>query len=242
MSVSFKPTLTTSIAPRDADKNAEVGVSKNQLRLINQFLSLLERQMLNLPQDVVRDKSTGRPPHDILKLLEEAGFVIARGDNVLLQMEAAVNFLQQDVDELAGDKDEEKDKDSKTADDPQPQSSTQGGGFASLLSVARMIKDVVALLGPAAAASSQHEHYRYVVTRQKVWRKRKGPAGRAEEPEETTVNLWCFHAGVAMRGLRDMGVSNVVVTSGTLAPLSSFASELGIPFQETLENDHVIQQ
>ena len=36
------------------------------------------------------------------------------------------------------------------------------------------------------------------------------------------------------------GVRSVVLTSGTLAPMTSFASELGIPFPIQLEANHII--
>lgn len=34
---------------------------------------------------------------------------------------------------------------------------------------------------------------------------------------------------------------NVILSSGTLSPMSSFASELGVPFPIQLEANHVIQ-
>jgi len=37
-----------------------------------------------------------------------------------------------------------------------------------------------------------------------------------------------------------LGVRSVVLTSGTLAPMTSFASELGIPFPIQLEANHII--
>ena len=36
------------------------------------------------------------------------------------------------------------------------------------------------------------------------------------------------------------GVRSVILTSGTLAPLNSFAAELQVPFPITLENPHII--
>ena len=37
-------------------------------------------------------------------------------------------------------------------------------------------------------------------------------------------------------------VRSVLLTSGTLSPLSSFADELGLPFAHQLENPHVIRR
>lgn len=45
---------------------------------------------------------------------------------------------------------------------------------------------------------------------------------------------------MAMRQLVAMGIRSVLLTSGTLSPLASFAHELQIPFRVQLENPHVI--
>ncbi|CAM9744689.1 unnamed protein product, partial [Scytosiphon promiscuus] len=52
--------------------------------------------------------------------------------------------------------------------------------------------------------------------------------------------FWCFCPGVAMQDLKALGVRSIVVTSGTLSPLSSFANELRLPFEVQVENPHVI--
>lgn len=54
------------------------------------------------------------------------------------------------------------------------------------------------------------------------------------------LSLWCFYPGLAMKSLMATGIRSLVVTSGTLSPLDSFAYELGIPFPIRLENPHVI--
>ncbi len=43
-----------------------------------------------------------------------------------------------------------------------------------------------------------------------------------------------------MRALLATGVRSVLLTSGTLSPLASFAAELQVPFRVQLENPHVI--
>ncbi|PNW78438.1 hypothetical protein CHLRE_09g397350v5 [Chlamydomonas reinhardtii] len=54
-----------------------------------------------------------------------------------------------------------------------------------------------------------------------------------------SLSLWCFNPAVAFRHLADKAHS-VVLTSGTLAPLDSFASELGTEFHVRLEAPHVV--
>lgn len=43
-----------------------------------------------------------------------------------------------------------------------------------------------------------------------------------------------------MRQLAAMHVRSVLLTSGTLSPLDSFAHELQLPFKISLENPHVV--
>ena len=43
-----------------------------------------------------------------------------------------------------------------------------------------------------------------------------------------------------MEELKALGVRSVLLASGTLAPLASFAAELSLPFEQRLENPHVI--
>eukprot|EP00727_Mastigamoeba_balamuthi_P005711 m51a1_g176 putative regulator of telomere elongation helicase 1-like (853) ;mRNA; r:584092-587690 len=63
-----------------------------------------------------------------------------------------------------------------------------------------------------------------------------------------SLGFWCFKPSIAMASLiKDCGIASVVfdrsvLTSGTLAPLDTLASELGIPFDVRLENPHVVPQ
>uniref|UniRef100_A0A2K6ETU4 Regulator of telomere elongation helicase 1 n=1 Tax=Propithecus coquereli TaxID=379532 RepID=A0A2K6ETU4_PROCO len=56
------------------------------------------------------------------------------------------------------------------------------------------------------------------------------------------LSYWCFSPGHSMRELVRQGVRTLILTSGTLAPVSSFALEMQIPFPICLENPHVIDQ
>ncbi len=62
-------------------------------------------------------------------------------------------------------------------------------------------------------------------------------AGGQEVP---TLSYWCFEPGVAMAALCALKVRCILLTSGTLAPLDSFAQELSLDFPVTLENPHVV--
>ncbi|XP_049608196.1 regulator of telomere elongation helicase 1 isoform X1 [Syngnathus scovelli] len=56
------------------------------------------------------------------------------------------------------------------------------------------------------------------------------------------LSYWCFSPGFSMQDLKSQGVRCIILTSGTLSPLSSFASEMRIPFSVSLENSHVIER
>ncbi|XP_046916905.2 LOW QUALITY PROTEIN: regulator of telomere elongation helicase 1 [Dermatophagoides farinae] len=59
-------------------------------------------------------------------------------------------------------------------------------------------------------------------------------------PNNWTVYLWCMSPSVAIQSLKREGIYNLIITSGTLAPLESFEMEMGIPFHVKLQNSHVI--
>ncbi|XP_031739564.1 Fanconi anemia group J protein-like isoform X1 [Cucumis sativus] len=54
-----------------------------------------------------------------------------------------------------------------------------------------------------------------------------------------TLSLWCLNPAVVFRDIGDLSLS-VILTSGTLSPLNSFSSELGVRFGTSLEAPHVI--
>lgn len=54
------------------------------------------------------------------------------------------------------------------------------------------------------------------------------------------LSWWCFNPGLAMQIFIKMGVRSILLTSGTLSPLDSFALEFNLEFPVRLENPHVI--
>ncbi|GMH27363.1 hypothetical protein Nepgr_029206 [Nepenthes gracilis] len=54
-----------------------------------------------------------------------------------------------------------------------------------------------------------------------------------------TLSLWCLNPAVIFKDIADLSLS-VILTSGTLSPMNSFSSELGIQFGTCLEAPHVI--
>ncbi|XP_074144969.1 regulator of telomere elongation helicase 1 isoform X3 [Sminthopsis crassicaudata] len=56
------------------------------------------------------------------------------------------------------------------------------------------------------------------------------------------LSYWCFSPGFSMQELIQQEVRTIILTSGTLAPISSFTMEMQIPFPVCLENPHVIDK
>lgn len=54
-----------------------------------------------------------------------------------------------------------------------------------------------------------------------------------------SLSLWCLNPAVVFRDIADLSLS-VILTSGTLSPVNSFSSELGVQFGTSLEAPHVI--
>ncbi|KAF9161783.1 Fanconi anemia group J protein [Actinomortierella ambigua] len=73
-------------------------------------------------------------------------------------------------------------------------------------------------------------------------RRSRPKTGEAAEFKETkTLSFWCLSPGVVFREL-GWSTRSVVLTSGTLSPMESFASELQTTFAITLEASHVVDE
>eukprot|EP00039_Didymoeca_costata_P012702 m.184272 g.184272 ORF g.184272 m.184272 type:complete len:1168 (-) comp15557_c1_seq4:1905-5408(-) len=53
--------------------------------------------------------------------------------------------------------------------------------------------------------------------------------------------FWCFSSELALQELHNFGAHSIIFTSGTLSPMQTFLTELGIKVPVTLENEHVIK-
>uniref|UniRef100_A0A7S2RVG0 Regulator of telomere elongation helicase 1 homolog n=1 Tax=Mucochytrium quahogii TaxID=96639 RepID=A0A7S2RVG0_9STRA len=62
---------------------------------------------------------------------------------------------------------------------------------------------------------------------------------RQSKKEDVEFCIWCLNPAVAFRSLAER-CRSVILTSGTLSPINSFAWELGVPFKHCLEASHVI--
>ncbi|CAN8067046.1 unnamed protein product [Agarophyton chilense] len=77
--------------------------------------------------------------------------------------------------------------------------------------------------------SKEEQSFRTVVQESKT----KQSVGR-------TISYWCFKPAIAMNSLKTLNLRCLLLTSGTLSPMDSFAAELGLGFPVRLENPHVV--
>ncbi|KAK9109510.1 hypothetical protein Sjap_017570 [Stephania japonica] len=63
--------------------------------------------------------------------------------------------------------------------------------------------------------------------------------GRGSTGWTHSLGLWCLNPAVVFREIAELSMS-VILTSGTLSPMSSFSSELGVQFETCMEAPHVI--
>lgn len=118
--------------------------------------------------------------------------------------------------------------------------SPKGAGFNKFVNVLNIMYSVESEAGSLHSALAS----KYKVHIQKDEPK-KGPvdvwtASSTSKKGGWTLNCWCFSPGLSMTSLMKQGVHSIILTSGTLSPLNSFATELGIPFPVRLENPHII--
>jgi DNA repair helicase Rad3 len=55
----------------------------------------------------------------------------------------------------------------------------------------------------------------------------------------TSIGFWCMNPSVSFKNMC-RGTHSIILTSGTLSPMNSFASELGVEFPHRLETGHVV--
>ncbi|KAK3588854.1 hypothetical protein CHS0354_035997 [Potamilus streckersoni] len=90
----------------------------------------------------------------------------------------------------------------------------------------------VAIMKSVTYATSHDTDSTWLNSRQKH-------GGRKTSPSwEFSINFWCMNPAVAFSDLS--GTRSVVLSSGTLSPINSFQSELGVPFPVQLEANHII--
>eukprot|EP00041_Stephanoeca_diplocostata_P036359 m.1323962 g.1323962 ORF g.1323962 m.1323962 type:complete len:796 (+) comp24851_c0_seq31:77-2464(+) len=122
--------------------------------------------------------------------------------------------------------------------------------FTNILQVAFNDAPLTGTVGQHANHSYK-VHVKEVVERSSAAKQRSAKssgwdAAPSDQPKlagggkKRVLSYWCFNPGVAVRDFESHGTHSILLTSGTLSPLSSFATELSIALPVRLENPHVI--
>ncbi|XP_044068758.1 LOW QUALITY PROTEIN: regulator of telomere elongation helicase 1 [Siniperca chuatsi] len=91
-------------------------------------------------------------------------------------------------------------------------------------------------------------HFKVHIHRDNSYHKKKQSAdvwassSSSSKKQGNVLSYWCFSPGFSMQDLKNQGVRCIILTSGTLSPLTSFTSEMRIEFPVSLENSHVIER
>ncbi|XP_069544659.1 regulator of telomere elongation helicase 1 [Brachyistius frenatus] len=93
---------------------------------------------------------------------------------------------------------------------------------------------------------SNTAHFKVHIHRDTSYHKKKQSsdvwASSSSKKQGNILSYWCFSPGFSMQDLANQGVRCIILTSGTLSPLSSFTAEMRIEFPISLENKHVIER
>uniref|UniRef100_UPI0037E8D6A8 regulator of telomere elongation helicase 1 n=1 Tax=Semicossyphus pulcher TaxID=241346 RepID=UPI0037E8D6A8 len=92
---------------------------------------------------------------------------------------------------------------------------------------------------------SNTAHFKVHIHRDNSNQKKKNTdvwATSSSKKQGNILSYWCFSPGFSMQDLKNQEVRCIILTSGTLSPLTSFTSEMRIEFPVTLENGHVIER
>ncbi|XP_038164925.1 regulator of telomere elongation helicase 1 [Cyprinodon tularosa] len=89
-------------------------------------------------------------------------------------------------------------------------------------------------------------HFKVHIHRDNSFQKKKQTSdlwsASSSKKQGNILSYWCFSPGFSMQDLKKQGVRCIILTSGTLSPLTSFTSEMQINFPVLLENGHVIDR
>lgn len=173
----------------------------------------------------VNGESTTKPGNFVFTMLEEAGVNRQNKDDLLELLDKIVSFLE--VNAVGA-------------------FSPRGMGLNRLVSIFSSLYSVEAADSSSVEALFKQK---FKVHIQKDASKKKKPAqdvwtvaSSSSKKLDWCLNCWCFSPSVSMANLLRQGVRSIILTSGTLSPLGSFAAELGVPFPVQLENPHVIKE
>ncbi|XP_075032722.1 regulator of telomere elongation helicase 1 [Mixophyes fleayi] len=119
-------------------------------------------------------------------------------------------------------------------------------GLQKLVDIIQIVFNVELPEGTTGSARSPQVSKYYKVHFHVDSSQRKKPRGdvwsNSRKQGGKVLSYWCFNPGYTMHDLVRQGIRSIILTSGTLCPISSFTMEMQIPFPVSLENPHVIEK
>ncbi|XP_046980334.1 uncharacterized protein LOC124545453 [Schistocerca americana] len=107
----------------------------------------------------------------------------------------------------------------------------------------QLLESVVRVLQFVYGENLKHlEDYDFVLTRDKHQRMPKGLNEadlRAGSLWQCNLDIWCHNSAVVFSELSSV-VRSLLLSSGTLSPMHSFSSELGVSFTNSLRGQHIV--
>ncbi|KAL5698490.1 DNA helicase [Ranunculus cassubicifolius] len=196
---------------RDIEKFNDKSADPNSFAILRALLLKLEKRIADVP---IESKELGftRPGPYIYELLAELNITQDTKNMLIDTITNGVTLLEDD-------------------ENAKSSGSNKTKGTVNRLETLADIFNIVFSDGDKSHAKSYRVHVQEVEAR--AFDSLKGKASR-------TLSWWCFNPGIAMVEFAKLGVGSIILTSGTLSPLDSFAQELKLDFPVRLENPHVI--
>lgn len=206
-----KSCVDLSIKRRDMEKSNDKSCNPDNFAILRALLLKLEKRIAEVP---IESKELGftRPGPYIYELLADLNVSTETVGILTGIIEEAVLLLEEDANGI--------------------ESKESNGTSCRLETIGDILKIIF-----KDGGTSHAKYYRVHVQERLATAATdfKGGVSKAR-----TLSWWCFYPGICMEDFSRRGVGSVILTSGTLSPMDSFAYELKLDFPIRIENPHVI--
>ncbi|XP_048493386.1 regulator of telomere elongation helicase 1 homolog isoform X3 [Beta vulgaris subsp. vulgaris] len=206
-----KNCIDISIRRRDVEKSSDNNSNPDNFAILRALLLKLEKRIAEVP---IESKELGftRPGPYMYELLADLNVTSKTANMLTGIIEEAVLLLEEDANGM--------------------ESKDSHGTTCRLQTMSDILKTIF------RDGNTSHAKYYRVHVQERLTS--DSNAFRGNMPSGRTLSWWCFNPGISMEDFSRRGVGSVILTSGTLSPLDSFAYELKLDFPIRLENPHVI--
>ncbi|XP_021848098.1 regulator of telomere elongation helicase 1 homolog isoform X2 [Spinacia oleracea] len=206
-----KSCIDISIRRRDVEKSSDMTSNPDNFAILRALLLKLEKRIAEVPIDS-KELGFTRPGPYIYELLADLNVTSKTASMLTGNIEEAVLLLEEDANVI--------------------ESKESHGNSCRLETMGDILKTIF-----RDGGTSHAKYYRLHVQERSAsdFDSFKGNVSGAR-----TLSWWCFNPGISMEDFSKKGVGSIILTSGTLSPMDSFAYEFKLEFPIRLENPHVI--